>query len=369
MFEAQVATVPMASPDDVTSVADLFERGILNPAHVVAVIAQTEGNGFARGYCSSVLQQLLAQWLGVSVAKVAEDIPILVIGGTAGLMSPHITLFANKPATSGQAGNARRLVIGVGTTRTLLPEEYGTVTQVGLVADCVRDVTKAAGLSNSDVVCVQLKCPQMTAQRMKEAASRGQKVADPNPQVVSSRCRGACALGAAVALGEVEASAISESAIGRRPDLYTSRGSASSGTEQRAVRVIVLGNVDGAPGDYVAACGVMADAIDARGAQDAFERVGLRLDGGIVAAEEQRKVAAVFINAGANAVPTCAGHRHTMNSDFLSAFAGHQAKAVAHAVVSTIAQNTLILASAGAEHQGAPGSSLVCVIANHGRGQ
>jgi len=59
----------------------------------------------------------------------------------------------------------------------------------------------------------------------------------------------------------------------------------------------------------------------------------------------------------------CLGRRHTMGSDFLSGYSGHIAKAVAHAGVAAIAQDTLVLANAGAEHQGPPGANLVCVIA------
>src|SRR5436190_67279 len=81
---------------------------------------------------------------------------------------------------------------------------------------------------------------------------------------------------------------------------------------------------------------------------------------------DRPKAAAVFVNAGAYFLPHCLGRRHTMRSDFLAQFSGHAAKAVAHANVSSIVQDTLVLGNAGAEHQGKPGANLVCVIANHG---
>ncbi len=360
-------TVPMAGPDDVSAVADLFDRGVVDPAHVTAIVAQTEGDGYARGYSALSLQLLLAERLALCKAEISDRIPMLMIGGTAGLMSPHFTLLINKPA-DGKTGNGEhRLAIGVTSTRTLQPEEYGTVAQIELVADGVRQAMMAAAIrSADDVVCVTMKCPQMTARRMEDAASRGRKVVDSNPLVASSMCRGASALGAALALGEIPASEISDAIVGRRSDLYTERGSASSGSEQVAVRIVVLGKVAGAPGDYVAARGVMRDQLDLEGARAAFRAAGLRLDEGIVVPEDRRKVAAVFVNAGADYLPTCAGRRHTMHSDFLAQFSGHIAKAVAHANVSAIVQDTLVLGNAGAEHQGRPGSNLLCVIANHG---
>lgn len=367
MFEAQVHTVSMESPDDVAEVAALFNSGRVDPADVVAVIAQTEGDGYARGYAALSLRLLFCERLGLAQATVFDRIPMLMIGGTAGIMSPHYTLFVNKPSPTSNAGGEPRLAIGVTSTRPLLPEEYGTVTQVDLVAAAVDDAMRKACIATPhEVACVELKCPQMTAQRMEDAAGRGRGVADPNPLVASAMCRGAAALGAAVALGEIPASEVSDAVIGKRTDLYTNRGSASSGNEQVAVRVVVLGNVPGAPGGYVAGRSVMRDQLDLPGARAAFAGAGLRLDDGIVIPDDRSKVAAVFVNAGADALPHCGGRRHTMRSDFLAQFSGHAAKAVAHANIASIAQEARILASAGAEHQGAPGSNLVCVIANHG---
>ncbi len=366
MFEAQVHTVSMASPNDVSGVAALFDSGKVDAEHVAGIIAQTEGDGYARSYSSLSLQLLLAQHLGLTTADIFERVPMLMIGGTAGLMSPHFTLFVNKPA-SAATGTARRLAIGVASTRTLLPEEYGTACQVELVASGVREAMRAAGITRAeDVACVELKTPQLTASRVADAATRGKKPIDPNPTVASFKGRGAAALGAAVALGEISPAMISDAIIGQRPDLYTERASASSGTEQVAVRIVVLGNVAGAPGDYVVGHGVMQNQLDIVGARVAFREAGLRLEDGIVVPADRNKVAAVFVNAGANALPHCLGRRHTMATDFMSGFAGHVAKAVAHANVSAIVQDTLVLASAGSEHQGPPGSNLVCVVANHG---
>ncbi len=366
MVEAQVHTVPMASPDDVDGVADLFDRGIVDPAHVVAIIAQTEGDGYARGFSALALQLLFAARLGVSRDEIFDRIPMLMIGGTAGLMSPHFTLFVNKPAT-GKGEGARRLALGVSSTRTLLPEEYGTEIQLRLVADGVRAAMKSAGLKTTDdVVCVEMKCPQMTGKRIADAVARGKTVVDPNPMIASAMGRGAAALGAALALGEISDSDVSDAIIGRRSDLYTTRGSASTGTEQIAVRIVVIGNRDGGPGGYVAGNSVMEHQLDIVGARKAFTAAGLRLDNGIVIPEDRQKVAAVFVNAGADSLPDCLGRRHTMRTDFMAQFSGNVAKAVAHANVSSIVQDTLVLGNAGAEHQGKPGSNLVCVIANHG---
>ena len=141
------------------------------------------------------------------------------------------------------------------------------------------------------------------------------------------------------------------------------RGAVAAGGEQVACRVVVVGNVQGAPGRFVSAHGVMKDQLDAAGARRAFSDAGLALRDGSLAEEDRRRVAAVFVNAGADYVTNIRGRRHVLHSDFLAPFAGIQAKAVAHAVVASIVGDTLFLASAGAEHQGPPGANLVCVIA------
>lgn len=82
MHEAEVHTVPMAGPADVSGIADLFDEGIVDPANLVGVIAQTEGDGFARGYSSQSLQLLLAERLGTDTDEIFERIPMLMIGGT-----------------------------------------------------------------------------------------------------------------------------------------------------------------------------------------------------------------------------------------------------------------------------------------------
>ena len=346
MHEAQVHTLPMNSPSDVSALARWLDAGRVEARHVVALIAQTEGDGHARGYAALSLRLLFAQRLGLSTAEVEARIPMLMIGGTAGLMSPHLTLFVKRPAAR-VPGGPPRLAIGVASTRELLPQELGTRAQALLVAQAVRHAMQDAGIENAaQVACVEMKCPQ-----------------SPSAATTPAHSRGASALGAAIALGEVQEDDVTDDALLRRTELYTERGSASSGQEQTAVRVVVLGQVAGAPGDFVVGHGVMAHALDLAGAQAAFTAAGLALQHGMVVPAQRQRVAAVFVNAGADALPDCQGRRHTLHTDLLSAHTGHLAKAVAHASVAGIAQDTLLLANAGAEHQGRPGSNLLCVVA------
>jgi cyanuric acid amidohydrolase len=348
MFEASVHTLTIDGPDDVGRVAELFDRGVIEPADVCAVLAQTEGDGFARGYFALSFELLLAERLGVARDEIGLRLPILVIGGTAGLMTPHVTLFERRrTAASGVVANDA-LAIGIAFTRVLSPGEIGTTNQVDAVAEAVRVAMADAGLADTDaVVAVELKCPQ------------------PGPAAIGAKSRGASALGTAVALGEIARGEVTDAAIGTRSDLYSLKASASSGGELSNVRVVVIGNRPGAPGSYRAGGGVMTDQLDIAGAATAFRHAGLRVSDGFLEDGETEKLAAVFVNAGADYADGVRGFRHTMKTDLLAGYSGHVAKAVAHATVSAIARTPLVLGNAGAEHQGPPGGNLVCVIANH----
>jgi len=356
----------MASPADVSGVAALFDSGAVDPIHVVAVIAQTEGDGHARSYSALCLRRLFTERLGADESEIRETLPLLMIGGTAGLMSPHFTLFVKKPAVGPGDPATRRLTIGVASTPVLRAEQYGTPEQTRLVAEAVQAAMADAGASSSDVVCVEMKCPQMTTALLADAAVRGAQVIETDSWRSSQLARGASALGAAIALGEVDPQAVDQTAIAGRPDLYTTRGSASSGNDYGGVRVVVLANVAGAPGEFLAGGGVMTHQLDVLGAQAAFAMAGLRLGDGVVIPEDRAKFQTAFVNAGADSLPHILGHRHTMRTDLMSNFAGHVSKALAHAAVAGIAQSPMVLGNAGAEHQGPPGSNLVCVIARHG---
>ena len=361
-FEARVIRVPMHSPGDVSGVIALFDSREVDPRYVVAIMEQTEGDPYARGYATLAMEVLLSERLGISRREVFENIPMMMIGGVGGIMCPHIILFVRQPGREG--GRGKRLALGVASSRVLAPEEYGTMIQVDLVADAVREAMRDAGITDpSQIECVEVKCPAMTPARVADAGKRGKKVASTNPAVASSLAKGACALGVAVATGEVERAQLNDGMINVDKSLFSSVASTSAGGEQVACRVLVIGNVDGAPGKLVAAHGVMEDQLDIAGARKAFSRAGLELSDGSVAEQDRARIAAVLVNAGADYVTSVRGRRHVLHSDFLSPFSGIQAKAVAHAIVATIVGDTMFLASAGAEHQGPAGANLVCVIA------
>ena len=94
-YECRVVRVPMSGPGDVSGVAALFDRGNVDPRHVVAIMEQTEGDPYARGYATLAMEVLLSERLGISRAEVFAKIPMMMIGGVGGII---IGTFANTSA-------------------------------------------------------------------------------------------------------------------------------------------------------------------------------------------------------------------------------------------------------------------------------
>ena len=85
MMDVGVYRLPMAGPDDVSELEALIDRGEIDPKDICAIIAQTEGDGYARGYSALAFQLMLSEKLGITREEVWDRIPMLMIGLTGGL--------------------------------------------------------------------------------------------------------------------------------------------------------------------------------------------------------------------------------------------------------------------------------------------
>lgn len=361
MMDVNVYRVPMGSPDDVSELEKLIDEGTVNPFEICAIIAQTEGDGYSRGYAALCFELMLSEKMHMSRAEVAARIPMLMIGLTGGLMSPHYTVFTRREVEVPE-NSEKRLALGIKITRVLLPEEYGTAVQVKLVAEAVKEAMAEAGITDvADVHCVEVKCPNLTAARLADAQSRGKTCCSTNFAEAGSKSKGASALGVALGLGEIKEEDVTDEAICKNWDLYSKVASTSAGNEQVACKVIVMGNSTKSVSKYHIGSGVMQDTLDVDGAKAAFKSAGLKFDE-VIPQSERDRIATVFINAGADAMGSIRGRRTTMKSDYLSSYQGVFAKAVINAIVGAMVGDTMILASAGYEHQGPLGANLVAAI-------
>lgn len=358
-MDVGVHKVAMASPSDVSGLEALIRSGTVDPAHVVALIGKTEGNGgandFTRGYATLSFQLLLARHLGVTPEEVAARVAFVWSGGTEGVLSPHATVFTRAPSATAPTG-APRLALGIAMTRDIAPEEIGTLAHVREVAGAVRRALSAAGIADkADVHYVQVKGPLLTPAGIAEADRRGAALITRDPNGSKAYARGATALGVAVGLDEIAADDLAPQDITRRLDLYSTVASTSAGGELTACEVLLFGNSAQATSAFRIGHGVLKDAIDAAGVRATLQAAGFA-DG-----DDPSRIAAVFAKAEAPPTGRLRGRRTTMLSDADINYERH-ARAAVGAVIASVTGDPAIFVSGGTEHQCAPGEAPIAAI-------
>ncbi len=354
-----VHKVAMSAPNDISELAALIEAGRVDPAAIVALIGKTEGNGgandFTRGYATLSYQLLLGPLLGITPDEVGRRIAFVWSGGTEGVLSPHATVFTREPG-GGPAGAGGRLALGIAITRDILPEEVGTMVQVREVAAAVR--TALAVADPADVHYVQVKGPLLTPASIADADRRGAIPVTRDPNGSKPYARGAMALGVALALSEVAEAELSDAAIARRFDLFSSVASTSAGGELTKCEVLLFGNSPEASGEFRIGHGILRDAIDADGVIAALVSAGLA---GRPDDAARSRIAAVFAKAEASPTGRIRGRRNTMLSDADINYERH-ARAALGAVIASVTGDPAIFVSGGTEHQCAPGEAPIAAI-------
>jgi cyanuric acid amidohydrolase len=176
--------------------------------------------------------------------------------------------------------------------------------------------------------------------------------------------RAASALGAAIALGELEKSKIADADIGTNWDLWSGRASASAGIELLNHEIVVLGMSKAWSGPLVIDHGVMADAIDIEPVRAALARLGLPTQGQLKP-EDRKRVVALLGKAEASHDGRLRGHRHTMLDDSDISSTRH-ARAFVCGALAGLVGHAEIYVSGGAEHQGPDGGGPVALIVDRG---
>ncbi len=360
-----VFRLPTAHPADVTSLLALITAGTLDPGTIRAIFGKTEGNGcvndFTRAYAVTTLQSALAGTLGCTPAEAGDRIAMVMSGGTEGGLSPHLLIFTVRDAEAGSTPT-HSLAIGTNVTRAFRPEEIGRRAQINATAEAVARAMAHAGISRpEDVHYVQVKCPLLTADRIIEAASRGQPTLTGDSYKSMGYSRGASALGVALALHEVDPGALDDDVVCRRLDLWSGRASTSAGIELMHNEVIVLGNSASWASNAIIGHRVMRDAIDLPAVVGALADVGVSASGQVddVAREA---VLAVLAKADPSTTGRIRGVRHIMLDDS-DVNATRHARALVGGVLAGVVGRTDLFVSGGAEHQGPNGGGPIAVIA------
>jgi cyanuric acid amidohydrolase len=357
-----VIRIPTHGPGDVSGLMALIDSGALEPSSIVAVLGKTEGNGgvndFTREYAVAALCNALSSHLKLAPREVEAKIAFVMSGGTEGVLSPHITLFSRSPGPESVGGNGeKRLTVGIAHTRDFLPEEIGRDGQIEETTKAVEAAMRDACIDAvSDAHFVQIKCPLLTSERVKEAAQRGKATVTASGYASMGYSRGASAIGVAKALGEIDAE-VGESRVLKDWTLYSSVASCSAGIELMHNVVILVGNSRLSSSPFRIGHAVMRDAIDLPTVMQAIESVGLKaLD-----ARSQGRLVNIFAKAEASPDGAIRGLRHTMLDDS-DINATRHARAAVGGLIGGVAGTGAVYVSGGAEHQGPAGGGPVAVI-------
>ncbi len=363
-ISVDVIRIPTKGPGDVSGLMGLIETGTLAAESILAVLGKTEGNGgvndFTREYALAALCDALSPHLRLAPRAVEDKIAFVMSGGTEGVLSPHLTVFARTQSINAANGATRekRLSIGIARTRDFLPEEIGRNAQIEETVKAVHVAMCDAGIDDPhDVHFVQIKCPLLTSERIEAASGRGNKTVTASAYTSMGYSRGASALGVAQALGEIDCS-VDESQVLKDWHLFSSVASSSSGIELMHNVVIMMGHSRLSLSPFVIGHAVMRDSIDLAAVMEALKSVGLRM----ADVRSQDRLVNIFAKAEASPDGSVRGFRHTMLDDSDVGSTRH-ARAAVGGLIGGLSGTGAVYVSGGAEHQGPPGGGPVAVIA------
>ena len=355
----------MSSPDDMSGFEKLLSDGAIRAQDVVGIIAKTEGNGrvndFSRPLAHRCFRDVLARMTKSSAAEVEARVAFVMSGGCEGIITPHATIFVRQRSEVPQIAGQKRFSVAMANTRELLPEELGTILQVELVADAVRNAMAVAEItSTDDVHYVQVKCPLLTSERINAAHQRGRRVVTEDTTRSLGFSNGASALGIALGLGELEGG-VDPKSICTDASLYTTRGASSSGIELMNCQVLLMGNSSTSVSELVCGHSRLDDLIDAEGVRNALRSVGVDVTGSLDEAQRAR-IVNVFAKGQVPLDGLLRRRRTTLLTD--SDLNTRPARAVLGALVASVVGDPAIYASAGwGYHQGPAGGGVAAVIA------
>lgn len=343
-----------ADPGDTS---DLERRLSAFPAEKIrrlSLLVKTEGNSevndFSRQYGLLAARVLLEAYGGKALIDRSS---FLFSTGCEGAMTPFGYLFVDVEDGAPIVGETG-LALGGARSRSLRPEEIGTPAHAELVAGAVEAAMKDAGVTRDEVELVIVKTPVMSHIPATEAHKLK------NKRVTSAYSKAVGALGAGLALGEVERARIVQEAFDSDLSLYARRAMVFSGSETDQVEILLLANNAGATGGLMIRTGTFGDLLDAESIRGTLRAAGLAIgdDGQVI---EPERVTAMLVKAGVASDGMVRGHRTTIKSSHLDM--DKHVRATMSGIVGSILGNCRVFISANTVHQAPPGGGLcACIV-------
>jgi cyanuric acid amidohydrolase len=361
--KADVFKISTSGPADISTLVRLMDEGKIVASEVVCIIGKTEGNGgrndFTRDLAMTAFEELFSQRLGISRKEVTDRIIFSLSGGCEGVVSPHICVFTASGALPAVPAKEKRLTIGIGFTRAFKPEEIGRMAQVEETAAAIKKVIETLKVDSlSDVHFVQMKgaIPNYTFEQGRAAAKAGKPM---RSDMIYSR--GASALAAALAVGEVKLADLSDDDICSDWSKFSSTSSCSAKPGLERTEIMVMANSPYWEGDITINHGILNDMIDSVSVHQVLRGLGIYAD--VQCTQEQsQRIVGVFGKSEADPRGTIRGRRHTMLTDDDISDTRYS-RGVLAAVIASIIGDTTIYISTRAEHHGPLGGGTLAILA------
>ncbi|MGH6725431.1 MAG: ring-opening amidohydrolase [Pseudolabrys sp.] len=329
-------------PDDALGLLDGLRRLPLDRVRRLAILGKTEGpatlNDFSRQLAQSAVDDALAQAGGTALLARTTR---LFSTGCEGIVSPVTVLLADIDDASTSAPQKIGLAFGAANSSPLADADRASAAHLDASRDTVRLAMADASLAADQVALVLIKSPILSGA---EAARQGGDRLRHGGSTGSAR--GAAALGAGLALGEIEHALLGPDPVSRTK-AYARRVMAFSGTETDRLEAVVIGMRPG--GD--ARWGIRSSLVD-----DIADGEAL----GAMRPAVARDLVLVLMKAGISSDGTLRGRRTTVLTSDLPA--DKQLRAAASGVIAACFGGADAFISAGAEHLGPPGACLCSVI-------
>jgi cyanuric acid amidohydrolase len=356
-MSVHVVAYDTANPGDTSDLLRQLKRFEPGKIRRLALLVKTEGNSdvndFSREFGMLSAQNALTAWGGKGIMERAT---FLFSTGCEGAMTPFGYLFVDDGAAPAGSVNKDRkaLAIGCARSRSLTSDEIGTPAHADIVAETVKQAMSDAQATAADVALVIVKTPVMSH------ILATQKTEKRNKRITSGYSKAVGALGAGLALGEVEQSRIVQEAFDTDLDLHSNRAMVFSGSEVDFVEIMLLANRAGAPGDLRVHTGQLKDVIDADGLKAMLREAGCKFDqqGRLL---DRDKVVAMLIKGGIAPDGSIRGCRTTIKTSHLD-MDKHVRATLAGIAASTLGTCRSFI-SANTVHQAPAGGGLcACIV-------
>jgi cyanuric acid amidohydrolase len=303
----------------------------------LVLLGKTEGPATLNDYSRDLAQAATARALDAAGGDLRSRCFCLFSAGCEGIATPLTIMIAR---IGGEASQARGLAVGAARSAPLPPSARCGLGHIDAAALTVREAMADAGLRPDAVALVLIKSPVLMPDAARDAAGAPSRHAGS-----TGAARGAAAIGAGIALDDIDRARLGADPVGR-DRVFATRTMAFSGTETDCLEAIVLGERPGGDPRWSIRVATLADLVDADG------MARLR-----AAADAPPQV--VLFKAGI-ADGRLRGRRTTVLTSELAA--DKQLRAAASGLVGAYFASTAAFISGGAEHQAPLGGCLCAVL-------